>query len=132
MELISWTDEMSVNINEIDEQHKKLIELINNLFNAMLEGKAQDIINKTIDELINYANYHFSTEENYFEKHNYPGFHSHKIQHSFYKDEILQFIQGDDKNIPKTHLGPEDKDGKNIQIPNTHSEPEDKDMIILE
>ncbi|MCK5032280.1 MAG: hemerythrin family protein [Calditrichia bacterium] len=93
MELIKWSDEMSVNIKEIDDQHKKLIEIINNLFIAMLEGKAQDIINKTVDELINYAEYHFSTEENYFEKHNYPGFHSHKIQHSYYKDEILNYKQ---------------------------------------
>ena len=91
MELIIWTDEMSVNINEIDEQHKKLIKLINNLFNAMLEGKAQEIINKTVDDLIDYTEYHFTTEENYFENHSYPGFHNHKIQHSYFKDEILIF-----------------------------------------
>ena len=91
MDLFTWTDDFSVNIAEIDKQHKKLIEIINNLFNAMLEGSAQEIINKTVDELINYADYHFSTEENYFDRHNYPGFHNHQIQHSFYKDEILQF-----------------------------------------
>ena len=91
MKLITWTEEMSVNIEKMDEQHKILIEQINNLFNAMLDGKAQEIINKTVDELINYADFHFKAEEEYFERHNYPEFQTHKIQHSYYKDEILLF-----------------------------------------
>lgn len=93
MELIEWSDEMSVNIKRIDEQHKKLIDLLNSLFIAMLDGLAQNVIDKIVSELINYADYHFKTEEYYFEEHNYPGFHSHKIQHSYYKDEILNFKQ---------------------------------------
>ena len=57
----------------------------------MIDGKAQKIINETVDDLINYADYHFKTEEKYFELHNYPESQQHIIQHSFYKDEILQF-----------------------------------------
>ena len=82
---------MSVYIEEIDEQHKKLIEHLNNLFSAMIDGKAQKIINDTVDELIDYADYHFKTEEKYFEVHNYPVAQQHIIQQSFFKDEILQF-----------------------------------------
>ena len=91
MDLITWTNDMSVNIEKMDKQHKILIENLNNLFNAMLEGKAQEIINKTVDALIDYADFHFSAEEEYFEKHKYPESHAHKIQHSYFKDEILLF-----------------------------------------
>ena len=91
MDLINWTEEMSVNIEEIDNQHKKLIDLINELFSAMLDGNAQKIIDKTVNDLIDYTDYHFTTEENYFENHSYPGSHNHKIQHSYFKDEILIF-----------------------------------------
>lgn len=91
MELITWSDELNVNIKIIDQQHKKLIDLLNSLFLSMLEGQAQSLINKIVDELINYAEYHFETEEKYFEEYEYPGAHSHKIQHSYYKDEILNF-----------------------------------------
>jgi hemerythrin-like metal-binding protein len=66
IELIVWSDELSVNIEEIDKQHKKLIDVINVLFNAMIEGKTQNIIDTIIDDLIDYAKYHFSTEEKYF------------------------------------------------------------------
>ena len=72
MELFTWSDEMSVNIKRIDEQHKKLIDLLNSLFLAMIEGQAQSVIEKIVGELINYADYHFKTEEYYFEEHNYP------------------------------------------------------------
>ena len=91
MDFITWTEEMSVNIENMDNQHKILIDNLNNLFNAMLEGKAQEIINKTVDELIDYADFHFSAEEDYFERHKYPDYQAHKIEHSFYKDEILLF-----------------------------------------
>ena len=91
MDLINWTEEMSVNIEEIDNQHKKLIDLLNELFSAMLDGKAQKIIDKIVNDLIEYTDYHFTTEENYFENHSYSGFHNHKIQHSYFKDEILIF-----------------------------------------
>ena len=91
MELITWNEEMSVNIEKMDKQHKILIDNLNNLFKAMLDGKAQEIINKTVDELIDYADFHFNAEEDYFERHKYPESNAHKIQHSFYKDEILLF-----------------------------------------
>lgn len=91
MELFKWSGKMSVGIQEIDDQHQNLINIINKLFKAMLAGKAQKIINEIVDELIEYADYHFDTEEKYFDQHGYPDSHQHTLQHSFYKDEILLF-----------------------------------------
>lgn len=85
MELITWTNEFSVNITELDVLPKKLLRIINQLFGSMLEGKAKEIINKIVEDSINYTDYHFTNEENLFDRHNYPGSHSHKIQHAYFK-----------------------------------------------
>lgn len=82
MALITWKEAYSVNISEIDNQHKKLVGLINSLHDAMLAGKAKDIMSKTLSDLVDYTLYHFATEEKYFDKYNYPRSEAHKKQHS--------------------------------------------------
>jgi len=81
MPLITWNDNYSVNISEIDSQHKKLIELINQLHEAMRVGKGKDILGKILGELVNYTVYHFGTEEKLFNKYGYHEFVKHKKQH---------------------------------------------------
>jgi hemerythrin len=50
MSLIEWTDNLSVNIDEIDTQHKKLVGFINELHLAMKGRKAKDVLGKIIEE----------------------------------------------------------------------------------
>lgn len=81
MELIKWTDNLSVEIPSIDAQHKELIKIINELYEAMSQGKGKDILGKTLDRLVTYTKTHFSTEESYFSKFNYPDKDSHIGKH---------------------------------------------------
>ena len=67
MPLITWTDNLSVNHTEIDNQHKKLVDLINILFDAMKAGKGTDVLNKIFAELTSYTIYHFTYEEKLME-----------------------------------------------------------------
>ncbi len=90
-ELIKWNNELETKIEEIDSQHKKLIQIINKLYTAMLEKKAKNILKDIIGELIDYTKYHFSTEENYMEKYNYPGYLNHKSQHGFFVRKVNEF-----------------------------------------
>jgi len=91
MDLIQWTDEMSVKIEKIDEQHKYLIKLINQLFEAMIEGEAYKILNDIINKLIEYSEYHFNEEENLLEKNGYSESEAHKLTHKYFIDEINNF-----------------------------------------
>lgn len=91
MELIQWHTDMSVKITEIDQQHKYLINLLNELFDAMIKGKADSIINEVVDSLIEYSNFHFSVEEKYFDDYEYPGAEHHKLAHVFFIDEVKNF-----------------------------------------
>ena len=81
MELISWSQALSVNIEQIDNQHKKLIGLLNDLHDAMAVGKGSAAIGTVLASLIDYTKVHFATEEELMEKYLYPGYIRHKKEH---------------------------------------------------
>jgi len=81
MPLIQWAPKYSVNIREIDQQHQKLMALINELYDGMNAAHSKETLGKVLDELINYTVYHFSTEEKLFQKHGYPESTAHKAEH---------------------------------------------------
>lgn len=81
MSLINWNNNLSVNIKEIDGQHKRLVDLINTLHDAMKVGKGPDVMNKIFAELLDYTVYHFGTEEKLFQEYGYPEYSKHKKEH---------------------------------------------------
>lgn len=82
MALINWDDSYSVKVNLIDEQHKKLVALINELHEAMKAGKAKDKLGSILNDLVNYTVYHFQTEETFFKKTNFPESADHQKKHN--------------------------------------------------
>jgi len=94
MPLINWTNDFSVNVAEIDQQHKKLVGMINELHDAMRAGKGKDIIGSIINNLIDYARVHFGTEEKYFAQFGYPETEVHKMEHAGFIKKTLDFNNG--------------------------------------
>jgi hemerythrin len=91
-EYIPWTEDLSVGLQEIDEQHKILINLINRLFNeAILKRADKAIIAEIIDELIQYTIVHFTVEESLFRIFDYPEGEDHQIHHDQLKKEVIKF-----------------------------------------
>lgn len=97
MSLIQWEERLSVKVKEIDEQHKKLINLVNLLHNSMKAGKGNDALHKVLTDLIDYTAYHFRTEEGYFQKHNYPDLMRHKKEHENLVSKALDIKKRFDK-----------------------------------
>ena len=87
-ELISWTDDLSVSHAGIDDDHRQLITLINQLNEAMIVGKGTSVIQEILDELIRYTSAHFSNEEALMRKHDYPQYREHKALH----EDLLQKV----------------------------------------
>ncbi|MGE4343810.1 MAG: bacteriohemerythrin [Geoalkalibacter sp.] len=81
MPLIEWDESFSVNIDRIDREHRKLIDLINQLNEAMLEQKAQKAMTAIVTEMVDYAQTHFATEELYMEEFHYPDLDLHRVEH---------------------------------------------------
>ena len=89
MNLIHWNDDLSVNIKEIDEQHRTLIDMINSLHSAMGSGKGKKTMGKVLGRLVDYTKSHFVTEERLMEKHAYVGYLSHRAQHDALTKQVL-------------------------------------------
>ena len=96
--MILWKDNLSFKIKEIYDQHKKFLELVNNLHAAVKEKKTREVEGKIIDSLIEYAFYHFTLEERYLDRSNYPYTEQHKKEHEEFVDKIIQLKKDHEKN----------------------------------
>lgn len=91
MLVFKWNPDYSVGVTEIDNQHKKLIDMIINLNKALADGKGKEVLGKLIKDLIDYTKTHFTLEEKLLEKAKYPMFDSHKKEHIAFVKKIEQF-----------------------------------------
>jgi len=91
MALLEWDDSFSVGILSIDKQHQKLITMINDLAEAMKQGKGKEITKKIIDDLTNYTSEHFTTEENLFYQYNYDETIEHLKEHKDFIERVKTF-----------------------------------------
>lgn len=88
---IEWKKEYSVGIFEIDEQHKKWFDITNRFYDAFVENRHLEEIQRTLDEMIAYTQTHFSTEEAYFIRYNYLETSEHTDMHKLLKAKIENF-----------------------------------------
>ena len=91
MAFFPWDQSLQVNIQEIDLQHQKLVDMINDLHEAMKNQPGNDILENLITQLAHYAGEHFTTEENYFQQFGYPDATTHKMAHRKFTACIDQF-----------------------------------------
>ena len=100
MPSICWNEELNLGIKDVDDQHKKFLEIVNELLQAMQEKKAQKVQSDIIDKLLSYAFYHFTKEERILNDSKYPFINEHKREHEAFVDKISQFKKNfDDKKI---------------------------------
>jgi len=91
MSLIRWNESLRLNVTEIDQQHRRLVEMINELSEAMRQGKSKERLGKTLKGLVAYAGTHFKNEEHYFEKLGYPEAEKHKAEHAAFVRKMNEF-----------------------------------------
>lgn len=83
MAYFNWDEKYSVGVKAIDDQHRKLVALVNELYEAMSAGKGKQVVGKVLNDLIAYTDTHFKAEEAMMEKAGYPApnFLAHKKEH---------------------------------------------------
>ncbi len=97
-----WKDEYSVGIEAIDNDHKKLLSLINQLQTASTNYTGEEFERKALDEVVNYTKYHFVREEKIMEENGYPQFEAHKKEHEAMVAEVLNRVSQYESNEEQT------------------------------
>lgn len=86
-----WQDEFSVGIALIDEQHRWLVDVTNDLYQEMSSTTVnRPLVGEILDGLMNYTVNHFIVEEELFARHNYPQRVAHKAMH----DHLTKVVMG--------------------------------------
>jgi hemerythrin len=81
MAVMTWNDAMSVGVKVLDNDHKKLIGLLNELHEGILGGRRAEALGRVLDELVKYTKVHFSREEEFFARSGYAAAVEHKKEH---------------------------------------------------
>lgn len=92
MAFMEWSENLKLHIDSIDEQHHRLVSLINELDDAVQANHGADVLGKVLEELIDYTKTHFKYEEALLEKHGYPSFPGHKAEHDALAEKVV-FMQ---------------------------------------
>ncbi|UUO25127.1 bacteriohemerythrin [Colwellia sp. M166] len=89
---IQWKEEYSVGIESLDNDHKKLISLLNHFTTAYDYAMSEEFEREALNDLINYTKYHFDREEKLLEQHDYPNLVAHKAQHKQMIKQVERFM----------------------------------------
>jgi len=98
MVLIKWRDSYSVNIEQIDKQHERIVKLINEMFEVVRDKETNISLSYQIDKLIEYTQKHFNYEENLLEKAGYEFIDRHKKAHKGLVQEVMDLKELIEKN----------------------------------
>lgn len=79
--VIKWSDDLSVGVSALDDDHKKLIDILEQLFVASFAGVGAEQIDQTLADLHHYTKHHVAREERVMEAYDYPSLAPHKFQH---------------------------------------------------
>ncbi len=89
MDYFEWNDALKVGNQLIDQDHFELVTLVNELHQAVQEGKSTDALAKILQALLNYTREHFQREELLMEHIAYADIESHKAMHQKLLDQVL-------------------------------------------
>jgi hemerythrin len=104
---IVWGKVLSIGVDEIDEDHRKLVNIFNILNHAVTEKDSPDYLAAILEELINCTVWHFSHEERLMLKHRYAGVVEHKAEHKELINtakELQQELLQADKPVDDEHI----------------------------
>jgi hemerythrin len=95
VEHIKWSDTYSTGVTLIDEQHKGLLDLINDLFNHVSGNEAEEraYFQNVIQQAVQYVKFHFATEEKYMTSIGFPGYADHKKTHDQFVLTVITTIK---------------------------------------
>jgi hemerythrin len=93
MAAITWKDDYSVGVGMMDNQHKQLFALINQLYEAMQKSATDDVMKTILPGLLNYTKIHFAAEEKLIAQADYPELEAHQAYHRQFTAKVAETIE---------------------------------------
>jgi hemerythrin-like metal-binding protein len=103
MALIEWREEFNTGVSEVDHEHKEIVDLINELHEAMGEDASQDEISRFLGDVFSKISSHFALEETVMRKHNYDEYDDHKSDHEKLLDELRDIMDDAEEDTGKNY-----------------------------
>ena len=94
MPRLEWKYGFETHNKIIDLQHRNFVELINRLFDELEQTDNKQYQKRLLDELVQYARFHFTSEENIFLKLKPEKFERHKVLHDTLLAELVDRVDG--------------------------------------
>ena len=94
MPIIVWDKSFELGIIQIDDQHKRLVSLLNKTYDNFISGAGYEALRSILDDLIDYATYHFITEDALMKSHGYPLLSQHREEHDTFCNWVKEIQKG--------------------------------------
>lgn len=91
MSFIQWDEALSVGVEDIDEQHKTLVAMLDNLHQISAQPVDASVVPEIVAKLKEYALMHFATEERHMKRNKYPELFDHMAEHAFFVSKVKDF-----------------------------------------
>ena len=92
MALMTWSDRLSTGVKAMDEQHKGLVNTLNELHDAMLRGADKAVAGPLLERLVKYTHDHFTSEEALMSRARYPALADHLVKHKDLTRQVDAFV----------------------------------------
>ena len=89
MPLFEWNANYELDIPSIDNQHRELVRMLNDLYGSLKEKSSPATVNQTLTQLLRYVEIHFDTEERAMQERGYPDFDTHHLLHEDLRRKVL-------------------------------------------
>ena len=102
--VLEWNDTLQMNINSIDEQHRKIVYNINDLYKAMKAEEPQQTTQQILRNIVKFTGAHFKTEEDLLVKYGYPETDQHKAIHRDLMNEVINLQKQFEDGVPNLEM----------------------------
>lgn len=88
---LEWDEKYSVGVQRLDDQHKILFSIINDISEAIEGGGGNLSLGDVLDSMVSYTKVHFFSEEKYMRDYGYPDFNEHRKEHQYFVGRVESF-----------------------------------------
>ncbi|BCS52364.1 hemerythrin [Geobacter sp. SVR] len=92
--MAEWNDSFRLGVDQFDEHHRHLFSLFNKTYDIFVLERPRHHLAPVLDELLDYATYHFAAEEAWMQQHNYPQRREHAEEHERFCERISELNRG--------------------------------------